>query len=74
MKKIKVTGKVIYQELGMGFWGIEGEDGNNWLPINMPEQLKMKGETVSVTVKKLEGGVSVAMWGTPVKITSFTTI
>jgi len=74
MTKVNVTGKVVYKDIGIGFWGIEGNDGKNWLPMNMPEQLKMKGETVTVKVKEMNGMAGNAMWGTPVKIVSFTTV
>ncbi len=73
MKKHKITGKVVYQNIGTGFWGIVDDKGREWLPLNMPEQLKHDGERVAVTVKEVEEA-SIFMWGTPVKITSFHTI
>lgn len=73
MKKLKVTGIAKYQDLGPGFWGIIGDNGQNWRPVNMPEQLKKEGFKVDVTVKKIDEGASLFMWGTPVKITSFHT-
>ncbi|GJM35307.1 MAG: hypothetical protein DHS20C18_43080 [Saprospiraceae bacterium] len=74
MKKSKIRGKVVYQNLGTGFWGIIDESGKEWRPINMPEQLKYEGKKVSVEIREIEEDMSIFMWGTPVKITSFETI
>lgn len=63
---------MVHQNLEGGFWGIEGNDGRQWLPLNMPEQLKEKGKEVSLTVKEADV-VGVQMWGTPVKVVSFHT-
>ncbi len=69
MSKIKsITGKVVYQNIGLGFWGIEEIGGSKWLPVNMPESLKKEGKTISVRVRELEEEVSIFMWGTPVRI------
>ncbi len=74
MSKIKIKGKVVYQKLGTGFWGIVDQSGKEWRPINMPEQLKKEGKTVSVDAKEVEEDMSVFMWGTAVKITGFHTL
>ncbi len=69
-----ITGKVVYQNLGMGCWGIVANNGKEYRPINMPEQLKTKGAQVTVNARPVQESVSMFMWGTPVKITSFETI
>jgi len=74
MAQKKITGKVSYQKIGPGFWGIIGNNGKEWRPVNMPEQLKYEGKRVSVVVKEMEEDVSVFMWGTPVRIVSFSTL
>lgn len=74
MKKLKIKGKVVYQNLGTGFWGIIDEKGNEWRPVNMPEQLKYEGKEVTVEIREVDEDVSIFMWGTPVKITSFQTM
>lgn len=71
--KQKIKGKVVYQNLGTGFWGIVDSKGNEYRPINMPEQLKSEGKQVEVVVKSVEEGASIFMWGTPVKVVSFET-
>jgi len=67
-----IQGKVSYQNLGTGFWGIIGQDGQQWRPVNMPEQLKKEGRQVSLTAKEVDD-ISVFMWGTAIRILSFTT-
>ncbi len=72
--KHQIKGKVVYQNLGMGFWGIIGNDGREWLPINMPEQLKTAGAHVSVVAKTVDDHMSMEMWGEAVRIVSFHTL
>lgn len=69
-----ITGKVVYQNIGMGCWGIVANNGKEYRPVNMPEQLKTKGAKVTVSANSVKESVSMFMWGTPVKITSFETI
>ncbi len=73
MKKRTVSGKVNYYNMAGGFWGITDQSGKQWLPINMPEQLKMENRKVKVKIKEVEGD-SIFMWGTMVKIISFETL
>ena len=69
MKKIK--GTVVYNNIGPGFWGIVDAQGNEWRPINMPEQLKTEGQAVTVSIQIIEEEMSIFMWGTAVKVTAF---
>ena len=69
----RITGKVVYQDFSGGFWGILGDDGKEYRPVHMPNQLKKKGARISVLIKKVKEGVSIFMWGEPVKIVSFST-
>jgi hypothetical protein len=68
-----ITGIVKYQELEGGFWSIIGDDGTEYAPIGMPDQLKHEGRKVSVKASNFEG-VSMMMWGTPITIHSFHTL
>ena len=70
---MKIKGKVIFEDLGMGFWGIVGDDGREWLPVNMPNQLKVKGAVVEISAVESDME-SIAMWGTPIEIISFHTL
>lgn len=69
----RITGKVVYETISGGFWGIVADNGKEYRPIEMPNQLKSKGARVSVVVKKVDEGMSIFMWGEPVEIISFTT-
>lgn len=71
---MKIKGTVVYQDLELGFWGIEDDKGNQWRPVKMPEQLKHKGKKVEVTARKVEEEMSMFMWGTAIEITSFETL
>ena len=73
MRRIKIRGKVTFQNLGTGFWGIIGDDGNEYRPMNMPEQLKTNGAKISCTAREIDEDASIFMWGVPVKIISFET-
>lgn len=73
MKKHTIQGTVHYHNLEGGFWGITDTSGGKWLPINLPEQLKMENRKVKVKVKELDEETMI-MWGTPVKVISFETI
>ncbi len=73
MKKHNITGKVVYESIGPGVWGIVDKYGKEWRPVNMPEQLKHKGKEVTVVAQEVDD-VSIFMWGTPVKIISFETM
>ncbi len=69
-----VSGKVAYQQLGGGFWGIIGDDGQEYRPVNMPNQLKYEGHRVKVKVVPVEEEMSIFMWGQTVKVISFETM
>ena len=70
----RITGKVVYQNIGMGCWGIVDARGGEWRPINMPEQLKTVGAEVEVVARKVEEDMSMIMWGETVRILSFSTL
>ena len=61
-----------YIDLEGGFWGLISSDGENFLPMNMPEQLKTKNIVFNLTLEPLNL-MGIAMWGSPVRIISFTT-
>ncbi len=73
MKAKKITGTVIHEDLGTGYWGILDEKGKEWHPANMPEQLKKAGKKVSLTVRESDAGFDIFMRGTPVEIVTFHT-
>lgn len=70
---MQITGTVKYQTLEGGFWSIIADDGTEYLPIGIPEQLKHEGKKVKVQAALFEG-VSMMMWGTAITIHSFHTM
>lgn len=66
-----ITGKVTYQSLSGGFWGIEGEDGGQYRPDSMPSDLKKQGIRVRVEAEESGNAMSVFMWGKPIRIRSY---
>jgi len=70
-KKQTITGKVVYQDIEMGFWGIEDEQGNQWRPVKMPKALQTDGQHITAEIEEIEEDMSLFMWGTPVKVLSF---
>jgi hypothetical protein len=73
MSKIKIRGHVSYQNIATGFWGIIGDDGKEWRPVNMPEQIKLEGRKVRVQAIEVDD-ISIFMWGHPIRIISFHTL
>lgn len=69
MAMIQITGKVVYKNLEGGFWGIEGNGGQQYRPVNMPEKLKEVDKKVKLTAIEVDE-MGIFMWGIPVKIKS----
>lgn len=69
MATLKIKGKVVYENLEGGFWGIEGDNGQQYRPVNMPQAIKEKGKKVSLTATEVDE-MGIFMWGTPIKIKS----
>ncbi|MEL7124261.1 MAG: hypothetical protein AAFO07_32800 [Bacteroidota bacterium] len=72
--KHNIEGTVKHMKLEGGFWGIVDSKGRQWRPVKMPEQIKYDGYKVQVTLKEVEEDMSIFMWGTPVKVISFSTL
>lgn len=70
---MKIKGKVIKVNLEGGFWGIVDDAGQEWLPINMPEQLKVDGAAVEISAQEVDV-MSMFNWGTAIEIRSFHTL
>jgi hypothetical protein len=60
-------GTVVYLGFEGGFYGIAGDDGKNYDPINMPQEFKVDGLRVRFTAN-LTSYVSFHMWGYVVKL------
>jgi len=67
-KNVNGIGKIQYNDFEGGFYGIVGDDGEYYDPINLQSEFKEDGLQVKYTLKILENQTSVHMWGTIVKI------
>lgn len=74
MKQFTIIGKVVFESLEGGFWGIVDENGGQWLPVDFPAGLKKKGLRVQIIARERDDVVSFLMWGTPVRILSYRTL
>lgn len=73
--EISIKGKVVYINLEGGFYGIVGDDGKNYLPINLSKEFKLvEGEKVRIWGKVREDIVTIYMWGIPIEITKIETL
>ena len=70
---MNIKGTVKYQNIEGGFWSIIGDDGKEYGPIRMPEQLKKEGASVQIKASEYDG-MTMNMWGTPIVISSFHTL
>jgi hypothetical protein len=62
------TGTVVFVPLEGGFYGILGDDGGHYDPLNLPESLCKDGMKVQVKASVLKHGASFHMWGKRIKI------
>jgi hypothetical protein len=62
-------GAVKYLSFEGGFYGIVGDDGENYDPINMPQEFKVDGLRVQF-VANITNYLSFHMWGYVVKLVS----
>ena len=74
MNTFRIKGNVVRVEIGPGCWGIQDEQGQEWRPVNMPEQLKYPGRVVGVEAENVDDNFDIFMWGKPVRIVSFATM
>jgi hypothetical protein len=64
----KLTGTVIYVSLEGGFYGIKGDDGRNYDPVNLPEEFRKDGLRVRFAARELKDQASFHMWGVLVEV------
>lgn len=63
-----VTGTVVFLSFEGGFYGIKGDDGRSYDPVNLPEDLRVDGLHVRFEAKELTGMASFHMWGIMVEL------
>ncbi len=60
---MRITGTVSHVQLEGNFWGIVGDDGNNYHPVNqIPIDFQVDGLRVICHLQEAQGA-SMAMWG-----------
>jgi hypothetical protein len=65
---MRITGTIRYVELEGGFWGIAGDDGVNYYPVDgLPSTLQKDGCRISTEIEPANV-VSFAMWGRNVRL------
>jgi heat shock protein HslJ len=64
------TGTVRFIELEGGFYGIITPAGDNYLPLNLPEEFQVNGLQVTFTAHEAQDSATTTLWGTPVRIDS----
>jgi len=65
---IKGTGTITYLSFEGGFYGIVGDDDNNYDPINLPQEFQEDGLRVSFAARICEDQISFHMWGIIIEI------
>ena len=61
-------GVIIFNDFEGGFYGIIGDNGENYDPINLEKEFQEDGIIVSYTLKVLEDQLSIHQWGIVVEI------
>jgi len=64
---ISATGSIKYIPLEGGFYGIETDKGEKYLPLNLPAEFKKDGLKVWFKAKPKKSA-AIQMWGKPVEI------
>ena len=67
-ESLEQTGTIKYIELEGGFYGISGDDGKNYDPVNLPQQFKEDNIRVRFKFRYSENQVSFHQWGTLIEI------
>ena len=67
---LTITGEIIYNDLEGGFFGITTQEGDNYLPIDLPDEFKKEGLLVTITGIIDPDVMTIQMWGQPLRIQS----
>ena len=67
---MKIRGKVVYQDLEGGFWGIIGDDQMQYEPVSeLPRAVQVDNSRIEAELEPADV-ISFKMWGQPVYIRS----
>ncbi len=62
------SGTVRFIDLEGGFYGIIGDDGKKYDPINLSREFQVDGLPVRFEAKVRDDVAAIRMWGTPIEI------
>jgi len=63
-----IKGTVVWQDLEMGFFGIQTKSGKDYLPLNLPSKLQKNGISVHLKIEEKPDAMTMVMWGIPIQI------
>lgn len=63
-----ITGTVRYLDLEGGFYGLVGDNGEKYDPINLPEEYRKDGLRVKFQVREKKDMLGIHMWGKIVEV------
>lgn len=67
---MQIEGKITFQDLEGGFWGIISSDGKKYVPIErLPEDFRVDGLKIRANVEEVLV-LGTSMWGKHVRIIS----
>jgi hypothetical protein len=69
-ERISFTGKIVFVPLEGGFYGIVGDDGQQYDPANLPEAFRQDGLRVEAEAIPLRGVIGYRMWGRKIELLS----
>ncbi|MDD5419433.1 MAG: DUF333 domain-containing protein [Methanomicrobiaceae archaeon] len=72
--RITGTGTIVYIDLEGGFYGIAGDDGGEYLPLNLDREFWVNGTRVAFEADAREDAFTIQMWGRPIELTSISAI
>jgi hypothetical protein len=65
---VKILGTVVLVELEGPFYGIQGDHGARYEPVNLPPEFQVDGLRVAALAVELRGAASIHMWGRIVRL------
>jgi inhibitor of cysteine peptidase len=63
------AGTITFVDLEGGFFGITGDDGTNYYPLNLDEQFRVDGLRVAFEFEPVKDAATIQMWGETVNLT-----
>lgn len=64
-----INGTVHHIPLEGGFYGIVADDGRHYDPVNLPDEFRQDGLSVTCRIRPARDRISFRMWGQLVEIT-----